>query len=262
MSLIALFAWASGSTLDRAVAALEPEELVSIPGGTYRPVYPPSPEETTLPIASFLLDRRPVTNAKFLAFVLENPEWQRGTIAPLLADPAYLSGWAGPTHLGSGAPARAPVTQVSWYAAKAYCHARGARLPTEAEWEYAAAASDTRADGRSDPAWIARILSWYGRPGSADARTVGLTPANYYGVEDLHGLVWEWVFDFNSTLVSSDSRESGDPDKMRFCGAGAITAADREDYASFMRIAMRSSLRASYTTGTLGFRCARDGEPR
>lgn len=46
----------------------------------------------------------------------------------------------------------------------------------------------------------------------------------------------------------------------RFCGAGAVTAADKNDYASFMRIAFRSSLKAGYTAGSLGFRCARDVE--
>ncbi len=74
----------------------------------------------------------------------------------------------------------------------------------------------------------------------------------------MHGLVWEWVLDFGNALVSADSRESGDPNKMRFCGSGALAAGEKGDYASFMRIAFRGSLQASYTTGNLGFRCAKD----
>jgi formylglycine-generating enzyme required for sulfatase activity len=79
-------------------------------------------------------------------------------------------------------------------------------------------------------------------------------------VHDLHDLVWEWVLDFNAPMLGSDARDAGDAERMRFCGAGALTASDKEDYASYMRLAMRSSLRASYTTGSLGFRCAMDAE--
>jgi formylglycine-generating enzyme required for sulfatase activity len=87
---------------------------------------------------------------------------------------------------------------------------------------------------------------------------VGKTPANIYGARDLHGVVWEWVEDFNSILVSGDSREQGDPDLLRFCGAGALTMQDKDNYAILMRIAMLSSLEGRYTTTSMGFRCASD----
>ena len=76
-------------------------------------------------------------------------------------------------------------------------------------------------------------------------------------MRDLHGLVWEWVDDFNALLVSADNREQGDPDLLRFCGAGAITLQQRDNYAVLMRIAMLSSLKAADTTANLGFRCAK-----
>jgi len=233
-------------------------KAVRIAGGTYRPVFPPSPEEKEIPVRPFLLDERPVTNAEFLAFVRAHPRWQRDRVARLFAGEAYLSHWAGPAALGESAPAAAPVVQVSWFAAKAYCEAQGKRLPTEAEWEYVASASETQADARQDPEFVARLLAWYARPNPKVLPAAGAGPRNHYGVRDMHGLVWEWVSDFNSALVSADSREDGDPDKARFCGAGALSAEDKSDYASFMRIAFRSSLQAPYTTANLGFRCARD----
>ena len=58
-------------------------------------------------------------------------------------------------------------------------------------------------------------------------------------------------------LVSADNREQGDPDLLRFCGAGAVTLQLRENYAVLMRVAMLSSLQANDTTNNLGFRCAR-----
>jgi formylglycine-generating enzyme len=240
-----------------ALAAELPRGPVKVKAGVYRPVYPPSPEETEIQVQPFLLDRTPVTNAQYLAFVRKNARWQKGKVPRLFVDEDYLKLWASPTRLGPQAHPDAPVVHVSWFTAKAYCEAQGARLPTEAEWEYAAGASETKQDARKDPEFLSRILSWYSRPTPEQLPRVGQGQANFWGVHDMHGLVWEWVLDFGNTLVSGDSRESGDPDTLRFCGAGAITAKDRDDYASFLRIAFRSSLQPAYTTAGLGFRCAR-----
>lgn len=216
-------------------------------------------KEVRLP--RYALDREPVTNAEFIAFVNARPEWRRDRIPKLYADASYLSHWSGPATLGAGARARQPVTRVSWYAARAYCEAQGARLPTWYEWEYAAAADERRADARRDPAWKERILGWYAQSSAGALAEIGRTPANVYGVRDLHGLVWEWVEDYAGLMVSGDSRDQGDPDKLKFCGAGALSAENRDQYAVLMRIAMLSSLEAHYTTANLGFRCAA-GESR
>ncbi len=149
------------------------------------------------------------------------------------------------------------MTWVSWFAARAYCESRQARLPTWQEWEFAAAADETRADARGDPAWRERILAWYSRPSNEPLPATGSLPANFYGVQDLHGLVWEWVDDASALLVSGDDREQGSADRQRFCGAGALAMDDRDNYAILMRVAMLSSLAAADATGNLGFRCAR-----
>ena len=86
---------------------------------------------------------------------------------------------------------------------------------------------------------------------------VGTGVRNVWGVEDLHALVWEWTLDFNSALVSGESRGDASLDRTLYCGAGASNAADFADYAAFMRFAYRASLEANYTTGQLGFRTAR-----
>jgi formylglycine-generating enzyme len=233
-------------------------DFVALPGGEFRSALRYEDLAGGSRVAPFALMRRPVTNGEFLAFVRENPRWRRDRVASVLAEQRYLSQWAGPVELGPSARADQPVTWVSWFAADAYCQARGARLPTWVEWEYAAAADETRRDARRDRTFRERILSWYARPSNTALPRAGLQAPNAYGVQDLHGLVWEWTDDYSSLLVSSDNREQGGADTAKFCGAGALSMDDRENYAVLMRVAMLSSLDGADATANLGFRCARD----
>jgi formylglycine-generating enzyme required for sulfatase activity len=233
---------------------------VKVPGGSFRTALKYEDDKgTTAKIAPFAMQKRPVTNAEFLAFVQAHPQWRRDRVATVFADARYLSHWPASTTLRSDdVQATQPVVNVSWFAANAYCQAQGARLPTWREWEYVAAADETRRDARKDPAWRERILGWYSRPASGPLPRAGLQTPDAYGVQDMHGLVWEWTDDFSSLLVSSDNRVEGDADKTKFCGAGALSMDDRENYAVLMRVAMLSSLEARDTTSSLGFRCAKD----
>ncbi len=234
-------------------------EWVSLPGASdFRSVLKYEDSDGKVTIGAFELMAAPVTNAQFLAFVTTHPQWRRGSAPVIFAEPRYLSHWTGPLSLGKKALADQPVTQVSWFAAQAYCEAQAARLPTWSEWEYASAADATHADARSDPTWRERVLSWYSKPSNTALERVGQSAADIRGIHDLHGLVWEWVEDYSAMLVSADNRDQSDPDLLKFCGAGALSTDDRENYAVLMRIAMLSALEADDTTANLGFRCARD----
>jgi formylglycine-generating enzyme required for sulfatase activity len=215
--------------------------------GIYRPAFPASPAEREIVVPAFWLDREPVTNADYAAFVRADGRWARDRIKPIFADDNYLR--------ASGSPS-APVVRVSWFAARAYCAWRGGRLPREAEWELAAVAGAHRKDASDDPAVQAQILAWYARTTPAVLPAVG-GAANAWGIRDLHGLVWEWVEDFTAALVTSDSR---DPTRSQVCGAEAAAAKDPRAYAAFMRFAVRGSLTARDTVASLGFRCAYDQE--
>lgn len=239
-----------------ALPAASADPLQPVLGASFRSVMPAGKDVEAVRVRDFRLARTPVTNAAFLEFVRRHPEWQRGATPALFADAGYLRHWAGPASLG-GADPQQPVVQVSWFAAQAYCEAQGARLPTWHEWEWAAAADEKLADARADPAWRQRMLKWYAETGASLPRVAQGTP-NRYGIHDLHGLVWEWVEDFGAMMVSGDNREQGDPDLMKFCGTGALSMEQKENYAVLMRIAMLSSLKAAYTTANVGFRCARD----
>lgn len=215
--------------------------------GVYHPAFPASPAEREIVVPAFWLDREPVTNAEYGAFVRAETAWSRDRIKPIFADANYLHGAV------TASPA-APVVRVSWFAARAYCAWRGGRLPREAEWELAAAADARHRDASDDPAFQAQILAWYAKTTPATLPDVG-GAANAWGVRDLHGLVWEWVEDFTAALVTSDSR---DPTRSRVCGAEAAAAKDPRAYATFMRFAFRGSLAARDTVASLGFRCAYD----
>ena len=234
-------------------AAAEPA-MVRVPGGRYVPFYPVK-DEAPVAVAPFLLDVLPVTNADFLEFVRREPRWQRSKVSHLLADEAYLSSWAGDLEPGADAAPDRPATFVSWFAASAFCRIRGARLPTEAEWELAAAPPTEDAATRTETRQ--RILAFYSRPRGPLPR-VGSTPANAWGVRDLHGVIWEWVEDFNASFAAADNRSDRDRALLEICGGGAAGAADATDYTTFMRVALRSSLKATYALHHLGFRCARN----
>jgi formylglycine-generating enzyme required for sulfatase activity len=237
--------------------------MVRIPAGSYLPLYSAPPADSTpaaaraarrTPVAAFAMDVRPVTNTEFLAFVREHPQWRRSRVAPLFADGSYLRHWRSDLELGDLAPPNSPVVNVSWFAARAYLKARGKALPTVDQWEYVAAASETRVDASRDTAFLARLRGWYARPTPGRLPPVGSTYRNLYGIDDLHGLVWEWTLDFNSALVTGESRGDASLDRSLYCGSGAAGAADFEDYAAFMRYAFRSSLAANYCVANLGFR--------
>lgn len=249
---LAALALVAATGLARAEAA-----YVKLPAGVFSSALKYEESASRVRVSSFKLMDRPVTNADFLAFVRAHPQWRRDSVASVFAESRYLSHWVAPLRLGAQAQPQQPVVWVSWFAANAYCQAQGARLPSWTQWEYAAAADETRTDARADPAWRERILAWYAQSSKHALPAVGQQRPNAYGVRDLHGLVWEWTDDFSALLVSADNRDQGDPDRLKFCGASALSVNDRDNYAVLMRVAMLSSLEGANATANLGFRCAR-----
>jgi formylglycine-generating enzyme required for sulfatase activity len=209
---------------------------------------------TPVAIASFRLGEEPVTNAQFLAFVTLHPSWRKSQIKPLFADERYLRRWPADLALADVEAAAEPVTNVSWFAAQAYCRARGLRLPTTEQWEYALADQ-----GREQEKVRSRSLEWFAKPNPPRPDAVGNGPPNGFGIRDMVGLVWEWTLDFDAYATTAESRDPNGKDSAEFCGGAAAGVADPSDYPAFMRYALRASLKAKYTADNVGFRCA--GEP-
>lgn len=239
-----------------ASGAVAADGVASIPAGVYAPFQREKAlagqEAAIKPVIvpAFRLDTEPVTNRAFLAFVTAHPKWRKSEVSPLFADRRYLARWPSDLALPDADAADQPVTNVSWFAAQAYCKARGLRLATTAQWEYALADA-----GRNAEAVKARSLAWFAEPNPAHPAAVG-GPANGYGLRDMVGLVWEWTLDFNAYATTAESRSSDGKDSAAFCGGAAAGVSDATDYPAFMRYAMRASLKADYTADNVGFRCA------
>lgn len=261
--------------MNQALASTpQQKSMVSIPKGSYLPLYRLEESEqaksqeqakgsaqeaakllkeerTPILVEAFFLDRVPVSLEDYLSFVIKHTEWRKSKVRRIFADTSYLKGWRSDVQLPLGQSPKSPVTNVSWFAARAYCEAQGKRLPTLDEWEYVASSYPPGVDVKKE------ILRWYSEPTPAVHQEVGSTFPNAFGVYDLHGLIWEWVEDFNSNLVTGESRADVSLERSQFCGSSGLGANDFEDYPAFMRFGFRSSLSGNFALNNLGFRCAR-----
>jgi len=262
---VALAVWPPKVTAaEGAARSSSDESYASVPGGEFRSVLPEGAAGAASHIEPFALQRIPVTNGDYLDFVRTHPEWQRGQVPATIADSRYLQHWYRPLELGPQARADQPVTHVSWFAARAYCQSREARLPTWIQWEFAAAATEHVADARHDPVWRQTILATLSRSPGLSLPAVGLKPPNLYGIRDLQGVVWEWVEDFDTLFAprGHSEHEHADMamspgDTAMSCGAAALSVSDPENYPMILRLAVLASVHRNSTTADLGFRCAR-----
>ena len=207
-------------------------------------IFAPEMPKRRVRVASFLMDRFEVTNAEFASFLERHPEWQRDRIPERYHNGEYLRHWtAGFYPTGQSDH---PVTHVPWYAARAYCQAAGKRLPTEAEWEYAARGGER---GEIFP-WGEAMpdsthANWSGA-GNGGTTPVTRYPAYGYGLHDMAGNVWEYT---------ADEWPAGADGAIRY----GIRGGSWEGAAVNLRVRFRDSHRANGAGPHVGFRCARGG---
>jgi len=237
-------------------AVISEKKMVAIPAGKYKPFFI-TKSDKPLQVTAFKMDETAVTNLEYLEFVKANPQWRKSKANRLFADTNYLKYWESDLIIGEANKDlyNSPVVYVSWFAAQAYSKWKNKKLPTVAEWEFAANAAPKNIKYKSLTDYI---LDWYSKPNPPHLPNVKSTYQNVYGLYDMHGLIWEWTSNFNSFIGSSDSRGNSEADLKNFCAGGAVNVGDKTDYASFLRYSFRGSLKGNYCIANLGFRCAKD----
>jgi len=220
-----------------------------IPGGTFT-MGSDTGEADSRPaskvtVAPFFIDKFEVTNEMYDACV-----FARECRRPLNAGSATRT-----SYYGNPVFANYPVIYVDWKMARTYCEWRGARLPTEAEWEYAARGVDGRAYPWGDKVdcSFANASGCVGDTAPVDQYPTGQSPFGVYGMA---GNVWEWTsslfkfYPYDATDGREDLAKPGQ--RMARGGSWHVFGGNGEN----VRTDIRLKLDPAYYGAYVGFRCA------
>jgi formylglycine-generating enzyme required for sulfatase activity len=249
-------------------------------------------------VSTFWMDARATTNAEFARFVeatgyvtdAERFGWSFvfGGLLPddfpetraIRAAPWWRqvvgAAWRHPEgpHASIAERLDHPVVHVSWNDARAYAAWTGKRLPSEAEWEYAARGGLVQArfawGDQLTPAGEHRCNIWQGsfpdhntaEDGFVGTAPVASFPPNAFGLYDMAGNVWQWCADWFSPSYYQVSPVQ-DPGGPRAGGERVIRGGSylcHASYCSRYRVAARSRNTPESSTGNLGFRCVKSEE--
>jgi formylglycine-generating enzyme required for sulfatase activity len=190
---------------DTQVRPADDMVMVYVPGGTF-PMGSAEDDPESVPdelpqhlvtLDGFWIDQTEVANAQFVGFLNEHGNRDEQGVKMIVLDEGYAQiSQEDDQFVTSEAALDRPVVMVTWHGAVAYCEWAGGRLPTEAEWEYAARGPEGNLYpwGNSPPTCdLANYGTCIGVPVQVGSRPAG---ASWCGALEMAGNVWEWVTDW------------------------------------------------------------------
>ena len=232
----------------------QPSRMVEIPAGEFERGRSHSlPDDGLKWVPELVKDDRPVRTVRLDAFKLASHETTNAAFLEYVeagqAEPPYY--WI------DGKPPEGqeqlPVVNVTWAEAAGYCAWRGARLPTEAEWERACRGG---AEARKYPWGDAKLTNERARFDAVDGPVaVGSYEPNPYGLYDMAGNVWEWTADWYARRYYEEAPSENPPGP----NAGeyrVLRGGSWADVAKHLTCAHRSYTRPIERSPNIGFRCA------
>ncbi len=232
--------------------------MVSVPAGEFEMGSPEGADDQrpvhTVALDAFWLDRTEVTNGQFAAFLNDRGNREEAGVTWLnLEDADCPIEQVNGKFLPWSRYTDHPVMGVTWYGAASYCAWAGARLPTEAEWEYAARGPEGQTYPWGDEGPTCDRAQYTGCAG--DAVPVGSLPdgASWCGALDMAGNVWEWVVDWYGDYPSERQTNPTGPET----GTSRVLRGGSWDYdPKGVRSAVRRRSPPASRSKVHGFRCA------
>jgi sulfatase modifying factor 1 len=212
-------------------------------------------------VKSFYMGKYEVTNQEFCVFLNEKGNQTEGGTGWLETTSKYcLIEESGYRFVPKSGKENHPVINVSWYGAQAYCNwlkektGKPYRLPTEAEWEYAARGGKRSQGYKYAGSNNLGDVGWFYDNSGSGTKPVGQKKANELGLFDMSGNVWEWCADGGRSYTSdSQTNPQGPSVGTRVLRGGSCSFNSRD-----CRVSVRSNNGASYGSNDDGFRLAQD----
>ena len=217
------------------------KSMVYVEGGSFQMGSKKSKDEKpihTVTISSFFMHKTEVTQAQYKKVMGKNP--------------SHFSGCDD-----------CPVERVSWHDATAFAQKVGKRLPTEAEWEYAARGGVKTNSGSSQTSYAGsndlNSVAWYGDNSGSKTHPVAQKQANALGLYDMSGNVWEWCSDWYSDSYYSESPQN-DPQGPNSGSRRVLRGGSWDGSGTDCRVAYRVRFYPDNWVGYNGFRLVRSAQ--
>jgi len=249
-------------TITTAAPTMPQITFVSVTGATFS-MGNSSGSTSELPVHSVILKNfnistTEITNAQYAHFLTE---YQSSTVlfgdytgqTMIYEDPMGLSA-NGSTWSPRAGFENNPVVGVTWYGAYEFCRFYGIRLPTEAEWEFAARGGVNKDTYRYSGGNILDEVAWYYDNSLGMTNPVGQKKANSLGIYDMNGNAWEWVNDwYDNYLAAAQVNPTGPASGTKKTMRGG----SRSSSATELSTTQRSSASPDFKHTTVGFRVAK-----